>query len=99
MLEVWTGSICCWGEGHSCWFEFGTKIVPSSGSTSPLQELDYSWEFGKGPQLHQGTKCSLMVKTAWWHWLVLGNENFWLYNLSCQLFICCTFYTVLEISS
>lgn len=66
MLEVLTGSICCWGEGHSCWFEFGTKIVPSSGSTSPLQELDYSWEFGKGPQLHQGTKLFSVMDVILW---------------------------------
>ena len=52
MLEVWSGPICCWGEGHCCWFEFGTKTVPPSDSTWPLQELDHSWKLGACPQLH-----------------------------------------------
>ena len=46
-MEVWSGSICCRGEGHCCSFKLGTKTLLSCPSINCMKspELNQFWFF------------------------------------------------------
>lgn len=59
-----SGAIYCWGEDNCCWFEFGTKAVPSRRGSWSLQELDCPRKLNSFPQVQEGMQLLFTLLTG-----------------------------------